>query len=256
MLAAQRQGHILAAIRQDGAVTVSALTEELGVSDMTIRRDLEALASRDLVTKVHGGATAPGTQAADEPGFAAKSVQQLDAKKAIAAAARATLQPGMAIALTGGTTTWTFARLLTDLAGLTIVTNSLPVADTLHRTTEHTVIITGGERTPSDALVGPLAVQALRGLHVDAVYLGVHGLDSAAGLTTPNLAEAETNQAFIAASRRLVVLADHTKWGVVGLAGIAALSAVDVLITDDHPPAEAGEAAEAIGDIITAGDHL
>ena len=97
---------------------------------------------------------------------------------------------------------------------LTVVTNSPPVAELLHDRggDDLTVILTGGVRTPSNALVGPVAVAALRTLHVDTLFLGVHGIDERAGLTTPNLVEAETNRALVACARRVVVCADHSKW--------------------------------------------
>ena len=84
-------------------------------------------------------------------------------------------------------------------------------------------------RTPSDALVGPIAVNAIRSLHLDVLFMGVHGITADAGLTTPNLLEAETDRALVAASARLVVVADHAKWGVRGLSRIAGLDDVDVL---------------------------
>ena len=83
------------------------------------------------------------------------------------------------------------------------------------------MILIGGERTPSDALVGPIATAALKQLHLDLLFLGVHGMDADAGFTTPNLLEAETDRAFVAASRKVVVLADHTKWGTQGISTIA-----------------------------------
>ena len=102
-----------------------------------------------------------------------------------------------------------------------------------------TVILTGGIRTPSDALVGPVAVQALGQLHCDLVFMGVHGMDTGAGFTTPNLMEAETNRALVRSTRRLAVVADHSKWGRVGLSTIADLSAAHTLVTDDRLPAGA-----------------
>jgi Transcriptional regulators of sugar metabolism len=103
------------------------------------------------------------------------------------------------------------------------VTNSLQVADVLHRSPrpDLTVVLTGGVRTPSDALVGPVAVNAVRSLHLDVLFLGVHGIAADVGLTTPNLLEAETDRALVAVSARLVVVADHEKWGVRGLSRIA-----------------------------------
>jgi DeoR family glycerol-3-phosphate regulon repressor len=94
------------------------------------------------------------------------------------------------------------------------------------------VILIGGERTPSDALVGPIATAALKQLHLDLLFLGVHGMDADAGYTTPNLLEAETDRAFVAASRKVVVLADHTKWGTQGISTIAELEEADEVISD------------------------
>jgi DeoR/GlpR family transcriptional regulator of sugar metabolism len=115
------------------------------------------------------------------------------------------------------------------------------------------VVLTGGVRTPSDALVGPIADLTIRSLHFDLLFLGCHGFDIDAGLTTPNLAEAETNRTFIRVARRVVVLADHTKWGLVSLSSFARLDEVDVLITDDMLPADArAQASDQVGEMIYA----
>lgn len=252
MLASQRQDHILAQIQHDGAVRVADLVESLDVSDMTIRRDIGELARRGLVRRVHGGAM-DARPAALEPGFEAKRDLAGPQKLAIARAALENVSPGSAIALSAGTTTHLLARLIaedTALRPLTVVTNSLPAAEALHAPQDHalTVVLTGGTRTPSDALVGPLATAALTSLRVDVAFLGVHGLDPEAGLTTPNLLEAETDRALVASASRLVVLADRSKWGVVGLSRIVGLSAVDVLICDDGLPSGAAEVLrEAVG---------
>ncbi|HEY0804649.1 MAG TPA: DeoR/GlpR family DNA-binding transcription regulator [Pseudonocardiaceae bacterium] len=253
MLARQRQSVILDEVRRTGAVRVSDLVDRLGVSDMTVRRDLDVLAARGLVEKVYGGATSIAGRSVDEPGFEAKSVRQLPEKEAVAQQAATLVRPGTAIGLSAGTTTWTMARFLADVPDLTVVTNSIRVADVLRQSgrTDRTVVLTGGVRTPSDALVGPVAVQALRTLHLDVVFLGVHGVAQRSGFTTPNLNESEANRAFVEAAGRLVVIADHTKWGVVGLSTIAALDEADVLIMDDGLPAEAREAvAEQVGDLL------
>ena len=235
MLARQRQGYILDRVREDGGVRVADLVRELGVSDVTIRRDLELLHDRGLIEKVHGGATALDGSALFEPGFAAKSALQQSEKDAIADAAAALVEPGTAIGISAGTTTHRIARRLADVVSLTVVTNSPRVADVLHELgrSDQTIILTGGVRTPSDALVGPFAVAALRSVHLDLVFLGVHGMDEHSGFTSPNLSEAETDRALIQSGRRLIVVADHSKWGVVGLSSIARLDEADVLITDD-----------------------
>ncbi len=232
MLARQRQELILDAVRTTGGARVSELVDTLGVSDMTVRRDIEVLAGRGLVTRVHGGATAAGSSV-EEPGFAAKSGLHTAAKQAIATAAAGLIEPGASVALSAGTTTHAVASVLLGVPGLTVVTNSLRVAEVLWQSEAMTVVLTGGERTPSDALVGPVAVAALRGLHVDWLLMGVHGMDPEAGFTTPNLVEAETNRALVASARRVAVVADTSKWGVVGLSTIAGLEEVDVVVSDE-----------------------
>ena len=247
LLARQRQARILERVRDEGAVRVAALVRELGVSDMTVRRDLEQLHDQGLLEKVHGGATATTDSALFEPGFAAKSSLQEREKQAIADAAIGLVTPGSAVAISAGTTTHVLARRLADVPGLTVVTNSVPVAEVLYRAgrPDQTIVLTGGVRTPSDALVGPFAVATLRTVHVDLVFMGVHGMDPRTGFTTPNLLEAETDRALVDTARRLVVLADHTKWGVIGISSFARLDQAEVLISDTGLSAEAREALGA-----------
>jgi DeoR/GlpR family transcriptional regulator of sugar metabolism len=255
MLAGQRQMLIVEEIRRRGAVRVSELTELLGVSDMTIRRDLDVLDASGLIDKVHGGATVRGRLSTDEPGFEAKSHRQLEEKEAIARAATEFVEPGQAIGLTAGTTTWRLAHWIRDVPDLTVVTNCIQVASVLHREMrpDLTVVLTGGVRTPSDALVGPVAVSSLRSLHIDVLFMGVHGMAQDAGFTTPNLLEAETDQALIASAERVVVVADHTKWGVRGLSRIAALDEAEILVSDSGLPGEARTIlAEHIDQVVLA----
>ncbi len=259
MLARHRQSLILQAVRSDGSARVSDLTQRLGVSDMTIRRDLEVLAREGLVEKVHGGAVLPGAPSGHEPGFEAKLVLERPGKNAIARAAASMVTPGTAIALAAGTTTFALAQCLLDVPGLTIVTNSLPVTNLFSEArgsldgAAASVVLTGGVRTHADALVGPIADLTIRSLHFDLLFLGCHGFDAQTGLTTPNLDEAETNRAFMRVARQVVVLADSTKWGMVSLSSYARLSEVDVLITDALLPAEAQAAvSKQVGEVIYA----
>jgi DeoR/GlpR family transcriptional regulator of sugar metabolism len=241
MLAAQRRACILAELDRDGTVKVSDLVELLDVSDMTVRRDLVVLQRQGLLEKVHGGAMARAEPSTTEPGFEANSARRLAEKAAIANHAASLVQPGSAIAISAGTTTHAFARHLVDVPRLTVVTNSVWVADVLHRSGNDTmsVLLTGGLRTPSDALVGPLAIAALDSLHLDAVFMGVHGMDGRAGFSTPNLLEAETNRVMVRSGRRLIILADSTKWGVVGLSSMAELSDASLVISDTGLSAQA-----------------
>jgi DeoR/GlpR family transcriptional regulator of sugar metabolism len=260
MLARHRQALILQEVRGSGSARVSELTLRLGVSDMTIRRDLEVLARAGLIDKVHGGAVLPGAPSSHEPGFDTKSALQQPAKAAIARAAAQLVTPGTAIGLSAGTTTFALAERLIAIPGVTIVTNSVRVVSLLraghaadHTARDASVVLTGGIRTPSDALVGPIADLTIRSLHLDVLFLGCHGIDPVAGLTTPNLAEAETNRAFMHAARKVTVVTDHTKWGVVGLSSFAELSDVDTLISDSGLRAEARAlVADRVGKLVIA----
>ena len=259
MLARERQSYILERVRERGAVRVSDLTRALEVSDMTVRRDLEELASHGLVDKVHGGAIAPGRTSTDEPGFEAQSARERAEKDAIARVAAAMVRPGCAVGLSAGTTTWTLARQLLEVPGITVVTNSVQIATVFYQAPrpDQTIVLTGGVRTPSDALVGPVAVATLRSLNLDLVFLGVHGMDDRTGFTSPNLLESETSRALAQSARRLAVVADHTKWGVVGISTIATLAEADVLISDTllDPEAEA-VLREHVGEVVLAEPSL
>ncbi|HKS00199.1 MAG TPA: DeoR/GlpR family DNA-binding transcription regulator [Arthrobacter sp.] len=238
MLPAARHQSIVDAVRRDRVVRVSDLAQQLGVSLMTVRRDIELLEESGQVERIHGGAKLPGDASTHEPGFELKSTQLTAQKRAIALEAASLVHEGMAVALSAGTTTWALAKELAGGPRITAVTNSVKIADLFHHASvsgpgrASTVILIGGERTPSDALVGPIATAALSQLNLDLLFLGVHGMDAESGYTTPNLLEAETNRAFIAASRKVVVLADHTKWGTQGISTIAKLEEADEVICD------------------------
>ncbi len=255
MLANQRRAAILATVEEKGAARVSELVDQLEVSDMTVRRDIERLDREGLLERVHGGAVAVQPRATDEPGFTAKSTLMTAEKQAIAQEAARLVHPGATIGISAGTTTYELALAIRTVPQLTVVTNSVPVAQLLHESQAagHVVVLTGGVRTPSDALVGPVAVTALQGLHVDRLFLGAHGIDRDAGLTTPNLVEAETNRALVRSSRSVCVLADRSKIGIVGLSTFMDLESVDTLITDSGIPARARVVLEeTVGHLVLA----
>ncbi|NJQ07145.1 DeoR/GlpR transcriptional regulator [Streptomyces lonarensis] len=251
LLAGQRRALILAALRRNGGVRVGELTAEFGVSEMTVRRDLDALERRGSLRKVHGGAVPAGPSTEAEPVFREKAALGAGEKRRIGRAASLLLPRAGSVAFGGGTTVRAVARAVGPAPGLTVVTNSLPVAELFHGLDEGDrpaeVVLTGGVRTPSDALVGPVADAALAAFHVDVLVLGAHGLGVASGLTTPNLAEAATNARLLAAARRVVLVADATKWRTAQLRTFAGLGAVDVLVTDAAPPPAAGDALRAAG---------
>ncbi|MDR1393904.1 MAG: DeoR/GlpR family DNA-binding transcription regulator [Bifidobacteriaceae bacterium] len=245
-LAHQRRELILERLHAEGAVRVSRLSQTFGVSQMTVRRDIETLAARGLCFKVHGGASRFPTHPDHEPAYETKARTNGPAKRAIAQAAAALVSPGQAVAISGGSTAVLVATQLAPLAAsgqLTIVTNSLPAADRLASAgASRQTILTGGVCTASQALVGPVTEASVRSMHFDWFFLGVHGMTVEAGLTSPNVQEAATNQAIMAAAAATAVVADASKWGLVGLARIAPLDAVNQIYTSSGMPPGAAEA--------------
>ncbi|MDX6740610.1 DeoR/GlpR family DNA-binding transcription regulator [Actinocorallia sp. A-T 12471] len=242
LLVEQRRMQILETVRRDGAVRVTDLALTYGVSEMTIRRDLDLLSRSGTLEKVHGGAVAVGMT--EEPGFAVKSGLESTAKGAIAGAAAALVKPGTVVAIGGGTTTYAVAEQLLGVPDLTIVTNSLPIERLVRAASDKgahppVVLLTGGTATRSEALVGPIADRTIDSLHVDLLILGTHGITESEGLTSPNLAEAQTNRVFVSRARRVAVVADHTKWGITGLSTFADLDQIGWFITDGGLPEEA-----------------
>jgi DeoR/GlpR family transcriptional regulator of sugar metabolism len=229
VLASERRARILLAVNAKGVVRVSDLVRELEVSDMTIRRDLIELHRQGLLLKVHGGATS--LHSASEPETSVKMSLHIEIKQRLAAAAAQRVSDGESVALTAGSTCTYVAQEIARDTRVTVVTNALRVADEFFRNGSH-VLLTGGTPTPSAALVGPVAVQSLEGIHVDTVFAGAHGVSLAGGLMTPNIDEARINRALLATAHRVVAVFDHTKWGISGLATFAAWSDIDTVITD------------------------
>jgi DeoR/GlpR family transcriptional regulator of sugar metabolism len=238
-------------VARAGSASVSDLAAALEVSEMTIRRDLAALAEERLVEKVHGGAVLP-RRSAMEPHFVAKRSLNAGAKEAIAARAVELVRDGMTISLSAGTTTWQVAKHLDHrFHHLTFVTNSMNVAMALEDNGWESVVVSGGSfRTPSDALVGPFAVQTLRQLNADLLFLGVDSLDPSVGLTTPNISEAETNRVLVAGARQVAVVADSSKLGQTSLATFATFDDVDVLVTDTGADTQALRAYQVAGLVV------
>lgn len=255
MFAAERRRLILEEVNRLESVTVTGLVDRLGVSDMTIRRDLDTLSAHKLLQKVHGGAIRI-PKAAIEAHFTQKQRLNQEEKKAIAREALPLVEDGHTIAFSAGTTTWQIADALDpNFQSLTFVTNSTNIALKLQEKGWEQIVLSGGSfRTPSDALVGPFAEHTLKTLNADILFVGVHGIHPHAGLTTPNIAEAEVDRCLVDAAQKVVVVADHTKLGIVSLAKIIPLSRVDALITDEKADAEVLREIElACGRVIVAG---
>ncbi|MGB3696315.1 MAG: DeoR/GlpR family DNA-binding transcription regulator [Gordonia sp. (in: high G+C Gram-positive bacteria)] len=259
MLVAERRALILAAVIDRGAVRAADLAQELGVSVMTIRRDLDQLEIAGELSKVHGGAISTAhldSVRGLEPLPSLKAERQPEAKRAIAAAAVEFIEDGMTVAIGAGTTTLELAKLLRGRQ-VSVVTNSMAIFALLTDPGETilnpaAVQLTGGQRTPSDALVGPLANAALERYRTDLAFLGVHGIDPAAGMTTPNLGEAETNRKLLDTARTTVVLADHTKYAEIGAHLYATFARVDRVVTDAAIRPDHRRALAAVVDLTVA----
>lgn len=234
-------------LEADDAVTVGQLTDRLGVSEATVRRDLDALQRSGYVQRTHGGAVA--TQVHELP-YPTRGSRRVSEKRAIARAAAVLVQPEATLFLGGGSTTLHLAEQLVDV-DVTVVTNSLPVATELSRGRRGQVIVIGGTlRSPEQSMVGPRAVEAIASYRAAIAFLGVPALDSEHGFTADGDVEAATDLAFIENAQRAVVLADHTKLGRVSTTHVVPLSAIDTVVTDT------GAAPQVIADLQTAGTNV
>jgi DeoR/GlpR family transcriptional regulator of sugar metabolism len=248
----------LAAIRDllagGEAVTTSELTRRLGVSEATVRRDLDALQASGVAQRTHGGAIAVSRHVQEAP-LPQRTAARVAEKRAIGRAAAALVGPGDTVFIGGGSTTLALAAQLAPLR-LTVVTNSLPVAVELSHAPAVDVVVIGGTlRIPEMTMVGPRAVEGIRGYRARWAFLGAPALDVHHGLTADGDAEAATDEAFLAMAQRAVVLADHTKLGRVSTTFVAALSAIDVVVTDPHATAETVAALREAGpDVLVADD--
>jgi DeoR family transcriptional regulator of aga operon len=250
MRRSERLEAILDELSEGGAVDVGALSERLGASPATIRRDLALLDGQHLLTRTHGGAVAHGV--AYELPLRYKAGRHEEEKRRIAAAAAARVGEGMAIGLTGGTTTTEVARALVEVDRLTVVTNALNIASELAIRRNLKLVVTGGwARSESYELVGPIADATLDGLHLDVACVGVDGVSAAAGLTTHHDIEAHTNRTLMEHARRVIVVADGSKVGKAAFARICPLEMVGELITDRSADAEALETIREAGVEVT-----
>jgi DeoR family fructose operon transcriptional repressor len=232
MYAEERQQEILRRARADGRVDVVRLAEELAVTGETVRRDLTVLERAGVLRRVHGGAI-PIERLGFEPALSARDAVLTGEKERIAKAAVAELPDGGAVIIDAGSTTGRLVDALPADRELTVVVNAPPLAATLAMRANVTVIMLGGRvRGRTLATVDDMALQPLSQLHVDVAFMATNGLSVECGLTTPDPAEASVKRAMIAAARRTVLLADHTKIGNDYLARFGSLSQVDLLITD------------------------
>jgi len=247
LFASERQAQIAARARRDGRVDVADLGKAFGVTTETIRRDLKVLQEMGLVRRVHGGAI-PADGLYVVPNVAQRAGTMTEAKRAIARAALEELPAEGAILIDAGTTAVQLAELLPGDRELTVVTNTLPIAQAVVEKPRVTVHLLGGRVRPQTlASVGEWALHALSEVTLDVAFMGTQGLSVARGLTTPDASEAAVKRAMVSAARRVVVLADHTKLESEYFSIVAPLSAVHLVVTDSAGSDEPREALVRAG---------
>lgn len=232
MLNEERRRTILETLNREGRVFVKDLSRQFHTSQVTIRKDLEALHEQNHLHRTHGGALPCREGALEDPTLREKEQFHRKEKVHIAAAAVRMVNEGQVVILDSGTTTSAIARGLRTFKKLTVVTNAVNIAAELAGTPID-VILTGGTlRKNSFSLVGPIAEETLRRLNADILFLGVDGFDVHHGLTTPNLLESKVNRVMAEVAKRTVVVCDSSKFGRRSLSLIMPTSAVQQVITD------------------------
>jgi len=234
-------------IDEQGVARVGELSARFGVSEATIRRDLEHLDSQGLVRRDHGGAVRADVRSRQPP-VLQRMTEQMAEKERIGRLAAGLVRAGETIFIGSGTTTMAVARNLEGIEHLTVITNALNIAnELLHRTGISLIVIGGQVRDSELSLIGPLTEQALKDLRTDKVFLGIGSVNIRDGLTNDHLPELTTDRAIIGIASELILVADHTKLGSVSTSRVAPVTAVNILVTDTGAPPEMIQELETLG---------
>jgi DeoR family transcriptional regulator, aga operon transcriptional repressor len=255
-----RREQMCALINERQFARVTELSERFGVSEVTVRSDLEALDARGLVRRVRGGAL-PRTLNPVEQSFERTEEVGAVAKRSIGHAAARMVQPGHTVTLDASTTSAAIARSLaarSDLHDVAVITNGLKVALLLEAAIPRlTVVVAGGTLRPlQHSLVDPMALRTLEGLHADIAFVGCSGVDPEHGVTSGNLAEAEVKQRMLRSAQRRVVAADGSAVGRVAVVRVCEISELDLLLSDGSADPEVVAALSQHGLAVHLADHL
>jgi len=235
MLAAERQARIVHLITLQKTVTVAELCKRFSVSDMTVRRDLQRLEDDGILVRTHGGAVAITPE--QDAAFGVREQSFTEEKEAIARVAASLIRPGDTVILDAGTTTARLARYLHGKVGLTVITTSLHVLRELGADDQITLIATGGTvRQATLSFVGSWAEEMLSRFHADALFMAATAVDLERGLFNSNVYEIGVKQQMIRSAHKVILVADHSKFGKQSTAKIAGLEALDCIITDQQVP--------------------
>ena len=253
-LPARRRGELMRLVQARGQITVGEISALFEVSADTIRRDLDFLAERGLLSRTHGGAVASESLVGADTPYTARLVTRKDAKTRIGQAAARLIADGETLLINGGSTTLAFAAALGGRRGLTVVTNHLGLPAALAPRAVRDIYLLGGQlRVETNVTLGAVGFAGSGAISADSAVIGVGGI-SRSGLSTTLLAEGSMIAAMIAASRRTLVLADSSKFLHSAFAHIAALEVVEVLVTDAPPPPELAALLKDAGvEIVCAG---
>ena len=231
----ERQAQILALLKSEESVSIADLCRILGVSRETVRKDLYRLELDGLLTKVRGGAVLTASNA--ETAYDLRLGRRREAKQLIAQEAVELVSPGNTVFLDYGTTTFMIATELMRLEGITVATNALPIAERLAGNPSMSVMVLGGLlRGNENSLYGPLAARSLQHLHFDIGFFGCTGVDARVGFTNPNQLESEISSLAMGRCGSVVMVVDHSKFGVIAANVTAPVSVPDLLITDADAP--------------------
>jgi len=243
----ERKDQILDLIVRKGRTTVDELIDMFKVSGATIRRDLEFLERQDLITRAHGGAMSK-SRVSLEPDFFEEKEKFLEEKKRIGQEAAKLIEEEEVIFLEASTTVLELARNIPNDKNLTVVTNSLDIAQELDGKEGINLIITGGSpRRRTRALIGPLTEATLSQMRIDKAFVGVSALDPTYGITASTLEEAQTRKKIVKASNKIIILSDHSKFGKQNFASVNPVRSIDILITDRRISEEMKVEIERLG---------
>lgn len=242
----ERREKILGLLLARRRLSVQELSKQLQVTGATIRADLEALGQDHKVIRTYGGALLPNQGTPRETPMDVRLKNQVAEKQAIARLAASMVEDGMVIALDASTTSLGMSRFLKDRKSLTVVTTSVAVACNLVDAPGVNVILPGGTlRHESAGIVGPEAVTFLSRLEVEFAFVGAHGVHVTRGLGEVSQSETEIKRMLATMSRRVVALADSTKWNRVSVSYFWPLDKVDTLITEGPIPKDMRDALKA-----------
>jgi len=235
-----RQREIVGHARRIGRVSVESLAERFAVTPQTIRRDLNELCQRGVLSRVHGGAVPAHT--VSNVGYEERRVLAAAAKRAIGQQAARHVPENCSLFINIGTTTEQVARALHDRPDLVVITNNINVVNILHSAPRKEIIVAGGVvRTSDGGIVGEATVDFIRQFKMDFAIVGASAIDEDGSILDYDYREVRVAQAILANSRRSILVADHMKFSRSAPVRIAHVSALDILVTD-RPPAESFQA--------------